>query len=116
MFKKDEGQNRLIYVATDLPGNRGKRSNPSQRTVVILPDPSVILPPVVPLANGQNGDGLIDLADTQFDPKGVEIKVTVPTPNSESDTIVVYWGGDSRLLRNKESERIPNFRSLRVMI
>ncbi|KAA0981060.1 hypothetical protein [Pseudomonas sp. ANT_J28] len=93
VFKKDEGTNRLIYVASDLPGNRGKRSNPSQRTVVILPDPSVILPPVLPLANGPSGDGLIDLADTQFDSKGVEIKVTVPTPNSESDTIVVYWGG-----------------------
>jgi len=92
VFKKDEGTNRLIYVATDLPGNRGKRSNPSQRTVVILPDPNVILPPVIPLANGQNGDGLIDLADTQLDSRGVEIKVTVPTPNADSDTVVVYWG------------------------
>ena len=93
VFKDNEGINRLIYVATDLPGNRGKRSNPSQREVVILPDPSVILPPVIPLANGQNGDGLIDLADTQFDSRGVEIKVPVPTVNSGSDTIVVYWGG-----------------------
>jgi len=93
VFKENEGTNRLIYVATDLPGSRGKRSNPSQRTVVILPDPDVILPPVIPLANGPSGDGLIDLADTQFDTRGVEIKVTVPTPNSESDTIVVYWGG-----------------------
>lgn len=93
VFKANEGTKRLIYRARDLPGNRGKRSNPSQRTVVILPDPSVILPPVIPLANGPSGDGLIDLADIQFDSRGVEVKVTVPTPNAESDTIVVYWGG-----------------------
>ncbi len=93
VFKDNEGVNRLVYVATDLPGNRGRRSNPSQREVVILPDPTVILPPVIPLANGHNGDGLIDLADTQFDSRGVEIIVTVPTVNSPSDTIVVYWGG-----------------------
>ncbi|MGL6246509.1 hypothetical protein [Pseudomonas sp.] len=93
VFKTNEGTKRLIYRARDLPGNRGKRSNPSQRTVVILPDPNVILPPVITLANGPSGDGLIDLADTQFDIRGVEVKVTVPTPSAESDTIVVYWGG-----------------------
>lgn len=89
----EEGANRLIYKATDLPGNPGRRSNPSQRNVVFLPDPGVGLAPVVTLANGNNGDGLIDLADTQFDTRGVETKVTVPTPNAASDTIVVYWGG-----------------------
>lgn len=95
VFKENEGKNLLVYIATDLPGNEGKKSNSSERNVVILPDPGVILPPVIPLANGPSGDGLIDLADTQFDSKGVEIKVTVPTPNSISDTIVVYWGGKS---------------------
>lgn len=92
----EEGRNLLIYKPTDLPGNPGKRSNASQRTVAFAPepDPATVLPPVVTLANGENGDDLIDLADTQFDSRGVEIKVKVPTPNSPADTIVVYWGGN----------------------
>lgn len=96
VFKSaNEGANQLIYIATDLPGNRGKRSNFSQRNVVFLPDPdpATVLPPVLPLANGENGDDLIDLADTQFDARGVQIDVTVPTPNAPGDTIVAYLGG-----------------------
>lgn len=96
VFKNgEEGRNQLIYVATDLPGNKGRRSNFSQRTVVFLPnpDPGTVRPPVVTLANGDNGDDLIDLADTQLDQRGVEIKVKVATPNSPADTIVTYWGG-----------------------
>ncbi|WP_448724222.1 hypothetical protein [Pseudomonas farris] len=91
----EEGLNLLIYVATDLPGNKGRTSNSSQRNVVFLPDPdpATVLPPVLPLANGENGDNLIDLADTQFDARGVQIDITVPTPNAAGDTIVVYWGG-----------------------
>ncbi|NSX07157.1 hypothetical protein HTX81_01020 [Pseudomonas lini] len=96
VFKNgDEGANQLIYRATDLPGNVGKRSNFSQRNVVFLPDPDpdTVLPPVLPLANGESGDDLIDLADTQFDARGVQIDVMVPTPNAPGDTIVAYLGG-----------------------
>jgi hypothetical protein len=89
----EEGANQLIYRARDLPGNVGRRSNPSQRNVVFLPDPTTSLPPVLPLANGENDDDLIDLADTQFDARGVQIDVTVPTPNSPGDTIVAYLAG-----------------------
>ncbi|MEO8645789.1 hypothetical protein [Pseudomonas sp.] len=90
-----DGANQLIYVSTDLAGNEGRRSNFSQRTVKHAqdPDPATVKPPIVTLANGTDGDGLIDLADTQVDSRGVEFKVTVPTPNAEADTIVGYWGG-----------------------
>lgn len=92
-----DGANQLIYVAKDLPGNEGKRSNFSQRTVQHAkdPDPVTVLPPIVTLANGTDGDNLIDLADTQFDTNGVEFKVKVPTPNAQADTITGYWGGQA---------------------
>lgn len=91
----EEGPNQLIYVARDLPGNKGRRSNPSQRTVVFLPDPdpATVLPPVLPLANGESGDNLIDLPDTQFDTRGVQINVRVPTPKAPGDTIICFCGG-----------------------
>ncbi|VVN06563.1 hypothetical protein [Pseudomonas fluorescens] len=90
-----EGPNQLIYVSKDLPGNEGRRSNFSQRTVQHAkdPDPGTVVPPIVTLANGTNGDNLIDLADTQFDPQGVEFKVKVPTPNAPADTIAGFWAG-----------------------
>lgn len=90
-----EGLNRLIYTSTDVVGNIGRRSNFSQREVqhAMDPDPATVKPPVVTLANGVDGDNLIDLKDTQVDSQGVEFKVTVPTPNAGSDTIVGFWGG-----------------------
>lgn len=90
-----DGPNQLIYTSRDLPGNQGRQSNFSQRTVQHAkdPDPSTVLPPIVTLANGTDGDNLIDLADTQFDSNGVEFKVKVPTPNAGADTILGFWGG-----------------------
>ncbi|WP_460091053.1 hypothetical protein [Pseudomonas sp. S2_E02] len=90
-----DGPHQLIYVSKDLPGNEGRRSNFSQRTVQHAkdPDPDTVVPPIVTLANGTDGDNLIDLADTQFDSQGVEFKVKVPTPNAPADTIAGYWGG-----------------------
>lgn len=84
-----EGRNTLIYVVNDLPGNLGKRSNPATREVKRIADPVVFEPPVVPLANGPDGDGLIDLADCH---QGVSAEITVPTPNARTDTIMAYWG------------------------
>ncbi|MEL1086774.1 hypothetical protein [Pseudomonas sp. OB66] len=92
-----DGPNQLIYVSKDLAGNEGRRSNFSQRIVQHAkdPDPATVLPPIVTLANGTDGDNLIDLADTQFDSKGVEFKVKVPTPNAQTDTITGYWAGQA---------------------
>ncbi|WP_223513540.1 hypothetical protein [Pseudomonas sp. GL-B-19] len=86
----DEGSNSLVYVVTDLAGNKGKRSNASTRNVVFLPgiDPSTVLPPVIPLANGVGGDDLIDLADSQM----TTVVVQVPKPSAPKDSIVIYWG------------------------
>ncbi|MHC8377397.1 hypothetical protein ACYZT3_15655 [Pseudomonas sp. MDT1-16] len=84
-----EGLNTLIYVVTDLAGNKGKTSNPSYRIVKRIDDPTVFASPVVPLANGVDGDDLIDLADCK---QGVDIVIDVPTPNAASDTIMAYWG------------------------
>lgn len=86
-----DGPNRLIYVNTDAPGNVARPSNFSQREVAHKPnpDPATVEPPIVTLASGEDGDNLIDREDMLFDPRGVEIVVKVPTPNSEADTIVV---------------------------
>ncbi len=91
-----EGAHLLVYISTDLAGHRSKKSNASQRTVQHAedPDPVTIKPPVVTLANGQDGDDLIDLKDTQVDIRGVEIKISVPTPNSPSDSITCFWGNE----------------------
>jgi hypothetical protein len=98
-----DGPNQLIYTSRDLPGNQGRPSNFSQRNVQHAkdPDPGTVLPPIVTLANGADGDNLIDLADTQFDPSGVEFKVKVPTPNAAADTIVGYWGGQQAGLEQR---------------
>lgn len=90
-----DGVNLLMYVAEDAAGNVARRSNSSPRTVAHTPnpDPATVFPPIVTLANGENGDRLIDYKDVQTLPQGVEFKVKVPTPNAPSDTIVGYWGG-----------------------
>lgn len=87
----EEGPNRLLYLNIDAPGNKARQSNFSQRNVVHTPnpDPGTVLPPIVTLANGVDGDNLIDREDMLFDPRGVEIVVKVPTPNSKRDTMVV---------------------------
>lgn len=84
-----EGPNTLRYTVTDLVGNRSRVSNPTVRTVRFIGDPTTVLPPVVPLADGTGGDDRIDLADCRT---GVQIIVTVPTPNAPGDTITAYWG------------------------
>ena len=86
-----EGRNTLVYVVTDLAGNKGKKSAPSSREVKRIADPTVFKPPVVPLANGEDGDDLIDLADCK---QGVDIIIEVPTPNAGPDTIMVFWGDE----------------------
>lgn len=87
----EEGPNRLVYVNIDAPGNKARPSNFSQRDVVHTPepDPGTVVPPIVTLADGADGDNLIDREDMLFDPRGVEIVVKVPTPNSPADTIFV---------------------------
>lgn len=84
-----EDRNALIYQVTDLAGNKSKASNRSYRYVKFTDPPTAFDPPVLPLANGDDGDDLIDLADCDL---GVDIVVTVPTPNLLSDTIIAYWG------------------------
>jgi hypothetical protein len=84
-----EGLNTLTYEVKDLPGHISRRSKPNQRTVRRLAPP-VALPPVVPLADGTDGDTLIDVADCK---QGVTIEVTVPLPNSPNDTIIASWQG-----------------------
>jgi len=87
----EEGPNRLVYVNIDAPGNRARASNFSQRNVVHTPkpDPGTVFPPIVTLADGVDGDNLINREDMLSDPRGVEIVVKVPTPNSPRDTIFV---------------------------
>jgi len=86
-----EGLNTLVYVVTDLAGNVSKTSSPVYREVQRIADPVNFEPPVVPLANGDDGDDLIDLGDCE---QGVDIVIEVPTPNAGSDTIMAYWGGE----------------------
>ncbi|MHC8391987.1 hypothetical protein ACYZTM_29195 [Pseudomonas sp. MDT2-39-1] len=87
-----EGYNVCVYVVTDAAGNISKKSSPSSREIRRLTDPTVFAKPVVPLANGEDGDGLIDLADCAL---GVDAVIDVPTPNAGSDTIQVFWGIES---------------------
>ncbi|GID02822.1 hypothetical protein [Pseudomonas sp. 008] len=84
-----EGQNTLTFEVRDLAGNLSRRSKPDQRNVRRLAPP-VAKPPVVPLADGTDGDTLIDVADCK---RGVTIEVEVPLPNAPSDTIITYWQG-----------------------
>ncbi|WP_103310358.1 MULTISPECIES: hypothetical protein [unclassified Pseudomonas] len=89
--ESDEGVNTLRYVVTDLAGNISKPSDPSYREIKRIPDPTVFPAPVVPLANGEDGDDLIDLRDCN---EGVDIIVEVPTPNVPTDTVMAYWGSE----------------------
>jgi hypothetical protein len=84
-----EGLNMLAYQVKDLPGNISRRSKPDQCTVRRLAPP-VARPPVVPLADGTDGDTLIDVADCK---QGVTIEVPVPLPSSRRDTIIASWQG-----------------------
>lgn len=84
-----EGLNTLTFEVTDLAGNLSRRSRPNQRNVRRLAPP-VAKPPVVPLADGTDGDTLIDVADCKL---GVTIEVEVPKPNAPSDTITAQWQG-----------------------
>jgi hypothetical protein len=84
-----EGVNTLVYEVKDLAGNISRRSRPDQRTVRRLAPP-VPLKPVVPLADGTNGDKLIDVADCK---QGVTIEVPVPQPSTPADTIIAKWQG-----------------------
>ncbi|UZE09245.1 hypothetical protein [Pseudomonas sp. B21-053] len=92
-----EGLNTLQYEVRDLAGNLSRRSRPDQRNVRRLAPP-VPLPPVVPLADGTNGDTLIDVADCK---QGVTIEVPVPLPNAPSDTIIAYWQGTAVALEER---------------
>lgn len=87
-----EDRNALAYIVTDLAGNISKRSSFSYRYVKLTDPPTVFDPPILPLANGDDGDDLIDLGDCA---QGVDIIVTVPTPYASTDTIVAYWGAES---------------------
>ncbi|MFJ4196709.1 hypothetical protein [Pseudomonas sp. NPDC089534] len=82
-----EGLNTLTFTTKDLPGNISRRSKANQRTVRRL-KPPVAEPPVVPLADGTDGDTLIDIEDCKT---GVTVAVPVPQPSSPNDVIVVTW-------------------------
>jgi len=86
----EDGLNRLTFVVTDLAGNPSKRSSPGERNVKRLAPP-VALQPIVPLADGTDGDTLIDLADCAT---GVTVEVTVPLPNGSRDSIIAYWADE----------------------
>jgi hypothetical protein len=82
-----EGLNTLTFVVKDLPGNISKRSKANQRNVQRLAPP-VAEKPVVPLADGTDGDTLINVADCA---QGVTVEVPVPQPSSPNDTIIARW-------------------------
>jgi hypothetical protein len=84
-----EGLNTLTFTVKDLAGNISRRSKPDQRNVRRLAAP-VPLKPIIPLADGTDGDTLIDLADCD---RGVTVEVPVPLPSAPSDTINVWWAG-----------------------
>lgn len=86
----EEGLNTLQYLVRDLAGNFSKMSRGDQRRVQALVPPVPTLP-VVPLADGTDGDTLIDLADCN---QGVTVEITVPQPSSPNDMILVTWGGE----------------------
>ena len=85
-----QGLNTLQFRVKDLAGNISKMSRGDQRRVEALPAPVPTLP-VVPLADGTDGDTLIDLADCN---QGVTVEITVPQPSSPNDMILVTWGGE----------------------
>ncbi|ROM70576.1 hypothetical protein BK653_01405 [Pseudomonas brassicacearum] len=84
-----EGVNTLRFIMTDLAGNVSRPSKAVQRTVRRLPPP-VSVPPVVPLADGTDGDTLINLADCS---QGVTVEIEVPKPSAYNDIIQATWQG-----------------------
>ncbi|WP_053157427.1 hypothetical protein [Pseudomonas sp. Pf153] len=84
-----EGVNTLRFIMTDLAGNVSRPSKAVQRTVRRLPPP-VSVPPVVPLADGTDGDTLINLADCN---QGVTVEIEVPQPSVYNDIIQATWQG-----------------------
>ncbi|MFG6203111.1 hypothetical protein [Pseudomonas retamae] len=86
--ESEEGVNTLVYRATDVAGNVGKISNPASREVRRVEDPTVFKPPVIPLANGENGDDRIDMQDCFA---GVDVVIEVPVPNSPAHSIIPKW-------------------------
>lgn len=83
-----DGVNELRFIVKDRVGNISHRSRPNTRVVRHLAPP-VPEKPVVPLADGTDGDTLIDVADCML---GVTVEVPVPQPSAPSDSIRVYWG------------------------
>lgn len=83
----NEGMNTLTFRVKDLAGNVSRESKKNQRNVRRLAPP-VGKPPVVPLADGTDGDTLIDLADCD---RGVTIEIEVPLPSSPNDRILASW-------------------------
>jgi len=83
-----DGVNALTFTVKDLAGNISRRSRVDTRVVRHLAPP-VAEKPVVPLADGTDGDTLIDVADCVI---GVTVEVPVPQPSAPSDSIRVYWG------------------------
>ncbi|MEX0165020.1 hypothetical protein MRBLPD1_003532 [Pseudomonas brassicacearum] len=94
-----EGVNSLRFIMTDLAGNVSRPSKVVQRTVRRLPPP-VSKPPVVPLADGTDGDTLINLADCN---QGVTVEIEVPQPSVFNDMIQATWQG-----RNLPLERVED--------
>lgn len=97
-----EGVNTLRFIMTDLPGNVSRPSKPVQRTVRRLPPP-VSVPPVVPLADGTDGDTLINLADCD---QGVTVEIEVPQPSVFTDMIQATWQGRDLPLERVEDKTL----------
>ncbi|UVK85977.1 hypothetical protein LOY52_13815 [Pseudomonas sp. B21-051] len=83
-----DGVNTLTFTVKDRAGNISRRSRADTRVVRHLAPP-VAEKPVVPLADGKDGDTLINVADCVT---GVTVDVPVPQPSAPSDSIRVYWG------------------------
>ena len=102
-----EGVNTLRFIMTDLAGNVSRPSKAVQRTVRRLPPP-VSVPPVVPLADGTDGDTLINLADCD---QGVTVEIEVPQPSVFTDMILATWQD-----RDLPLERVENKTTLIIPV
>lgn len=76
----------LKYTLTSRAGFEGKLSEENTLIVSLLPDPTNLPDPIVPLA----ADGLIDLEDAN---QGVMIQIDTYENVLVGDTIIAYWGG-----------------------
>jgi hypothetical protein len=83
------GDHYVAYVLFDKAKNKSRLSFPYTVPVALGPLPTLLKPPVVPLAED---DGLIDLMDAYA---GVEVEVPAYDNWQSTDKIVVKWGNSA---------------------